>query len=102
MKKLIFCAKITFLFLVAVAALYVKNKDFLHQVFEAYHYDTFNVFHWQNIRFTGAETNKNFVKTKYIIPKNSTRLFSARREWGECHLTGSQKTWTEKNCGGTT
>lgn len=31
------------------------------------HYDTFNIFHWSNIRFTSAESNKNFVKTKYII-----------------------------------
>ncbi|MDE5775819.1 MAG: hypothetical protein K2H67_02950, partial [Treponemataceae bacterium] len=31
------------------------------------HYDTFNVFHWKNIRFTSAEPNKNFVKTQYII-----------------------------------
>lgn len=33
----------------------------------AYYYDTFNVFHWENIRFTSAEPNKNFVKTKYIL-----------------------------------
>ena len=32
-----------------------------------YYVDTFNVFHWQNIRFTSAEPNKNFVKTQYII-----------------------------------
>lgn len=31
------------------------------------HYDTFNIFHWRNIRFTSAEPNKNFVKTQYII-----------------------------------
>ena len=31
------------------------------------HYDTFNIFHWQNIRFTSAEPNKNFIKTQYII-----------------------------------
>ena len=31
------------------------------------HYDTFNVFHWRNIRFTSAEPNKNFVKTQYIV-----------------------------------
>lgn len=31
------------------------------------HYDTFNIFHWKNIRFTSAEPNKNFVKTQYII-----------------------------------
>lgn len=28
--------------------------------------DVFNVFHWDNIRLTTAEPNKNFVKTKYI------------------------------------
>lgn len=37
------------------------------QICFAYHYDTFNVFHWDNIRFTSAEPNKNFVKTQYII-----------------------------------
>ena len=31
------------------------------------HYDTFNVFHWQNIRFTSAQPNENFVKTQYIV-----------------------------------
>lgn len=33
----------------------------------SYYQDTFNIFHWNNIRFTSAEPNKNFVKTKYII-----------------------------------
>ncbi|MCH5283740.1 MAG: hypothetical protein J1E59_08840 [Treponema sp.] len=40
---------------------------FLIIVLSALHYDTFNVFHWRNIRFTSAEPNKNFVKTQYII-----------------------------------
>ena len=40
---------------------------FLICVFPIIHYDTFNIFHWNNIRFTSAEPNKNFVKTKYII-----------------------------------
>ena len=31
------------------------------------YFDTFNVFHWRNIRFTSAEPNKNFIKTQYII-----------------------------------
>ena len=35
-------------------------------VFPIIHYDTFNIFHWNNIRFTSAEPNKNFVKTKEI------------------------------------
>lgn len=38
-----------------------------NQIYEALHYDTFNVFHWKNIRFTSAEPNKNFIKTQYII-----------------------------------
>lgn len=38
-----------------------------NQIYEAWHYDTFNVFHWKNIRFTSAEPNKNFVKTQYIV-----------------------------------
>ncbi len=29
--------------------------------------DVFNVFHWNNIRHTSAEPNKNFIKTRYII-----------------------------------
>ncbi|MBQ3671623.1 MAG: hypothetical protein II921_09155 [Treponema sp.] len=29
--------------------------------------DTFNVFHWKKIRFTSAEPNKNFIKTKYVL-----------------------------------
>ena len=40
---------------------------FLIIVLSALHYDTFNVFHWKNIRFTSAEPNKNFIKTQYII-----------------------------------
>ena len=39
---------------------------FLICVFSIIHYDTFNIFHWNNIRFTSAEPNKNFVKTKEI------------------------------------
>ncbi len=29
--------------------------------------DVFNVFHYNDIRFTDAEPNKNYVKTKYVI-----------------------------------
>ena len=32
-----------------------------------YYYDTFNVFHWKNIRFTSAVPNENFIKTQYIV-----------------------------------
>lgn len=39
----------------------------LFSICPTYYQDTFNVFHWNNIRFTSAEPNKNFVKTKYII-----------------------------------
>lgn len=31
------------------------------------YFDTFNVFHWKNIRITGASSNANFIKTKYIL-----------------------------------
>ena len=65
MKRLF--GKSLFVLLIVLAVLFVKNRAFLHQICEAYHYDTFNVFHWKNIRFTSAEPNKNFVKTKYII-----------------------------------
>ena len=33
----------------------------------AFYFDTFNVFHWKNLRFTAAEPNKNYVKTQNII-----------------------------------
>lgn len=31
------------------------------------YFDTFNVFHWDNIRITTASLNNNFVKTKYVV-----------------------------------
>ena len=67
MKYFIFSTKIFFLLLLFLATVYIKNKEFVHQIQKAYHYDTFNVFHWKNIRFTSAEPNKNFVKTQYIL-----------------------------------
>jgi len=54
------------LFFIICAVMVIKNTGF-KQIYEAYHYDTFNVFHWKNLRFTSAEPNKNFVKTQYII-----------------------------------
>ena len=39
----------------------------LFSICPTYYQDTFNIFHWNNLRFTSAEPNKNFVKTKYII-----------------------------------
>lgn len=58
MKKfLLKSAIIAFTFLTLALTLTLLNM----------HYDTFNVFHWKNIRFTSAEPNKNFVKTQYII-----------------------------------
>ena len=33
----------------------------------SYCIDTFNIFHWNNIRITKAEPNKNYVKSKYIL-----------------------------------
>lgn len=44
----------------------------LMTVLFTYHIDTFNVFHWDNLRFTTAEPNKNFVKTQYILHNPST------------------------------
>lgn len=63
----LFLTKAILVFLVVIGGIFIKNIDFLKQIYEAYHYDTFNVFHWKNIRFTIAEPNKNFVKTQYII-----------------------------------
>ena len=62
-----FLPKILIAALFALGLCCIKNRAFLKQVYEGYHYDTFNVFHWKNIRFTSAEPNKNFVKTQYII-----------------------------------
>ena len=72
MKKLNFAVKIFFVFMIAVTVFCMRNikifrGNFIQQIRTAYHYDTFNVFHWDNIRFTSAEPNKNFVKTQYII-----------------------------------
>lgn len=35
--------------------------------FPCYYIDTFNIFHIFDLRFTSAEPNKNFTKTKYIL-----------------------------------
>lgn len=51
-----------FLLKIAIVALPI-----LAIVLSALYFDTFNVFHWQHIRFTSAEPNKNFVKTQYVI-----------------------------------
>ena len=51
-----------FLLKIAIVALPI-----LAIVLSALHFDTFNVFHWQHIRFTSAEPNKNFIKTQYVI-----------------------------------
>ena len=40
---------------------------FLTMILLVMHYDTFNVFHWRNIRFISAHPNENFVKTQYIV-----------------------------------
>ena len=80
-----FVLKISFVILIAFFALAIKNRSFLKQIYEAYHYDTFNVFHWKNIRFTSAEPNKNFVKTQFIVhnPKkfNAFIFGSSRVGW---------------------
>lgn len=44
--------------------------------------DPFNVFHWRHIRSTQTETNKNYVKTRYILTnpeKFDTLLFGSSR-----------------------
>lgn len=64
MKKL-FLLKCAFLALVALAFVCVKFPP--RNMYDAYRYDTFNVFHWRDIRFTSAEPNKNFIKTSYIL-----------------------------------
>ncbi len=39
------------------------------------YFDTFNIFHWKNIRFIEATPNRNFIKTKYIL--NEPAKFNA-------------------------
>ena len=63
MKKFLF--KLLFLTQSVIALFFLRSK--ILQAWKGFHYDTFNVFHWNNIRFTGAEPNKNFIKTKYIL-----------------------------------
>ncbi len=82
MKRFIFAIKVFVIFIIAFCVIYIKNRDFIIQIRKAYKYDTFNVFHWKNIRFTSAEPNKNFVKTQYIIhnPKRfNAFLFGSSR-----------------------
>ena len=45
----------------------VISLSFVMMVLPTLYFDTFNVFHWKNIRFTSAEPNKNFVRTQYVI-----------------------------------
>lgn len=54
MKK--FCLKI------AILLFFISIRFF----YTAY-IDTYNVFHPYNVRFTEAEPNKNFIKTKYVV-----------------------------------
>lgn len=63
MKKFLF--KLLFLTQSVIALFFLKTK--IHQAWEGFHYDTFNVFHWKKIRFTDAEPNRNFIKTKHIL-----------------------------------
>lgn len=69
MKIVVFVGKVAFIFLFSLMVLWGRNRAFIRQVYEAYHYDTFNVFHWKKIRITSAEPNRNFVKTQYIVHK---------------------------------
>lgn len=61
--------------LIVCAAVMVKNRRLILGVCNAFYYDTFNVFHWKDIRFTEAEPNKNFIKTRYIL--NEPEKFNA-------------------------
>ncbi len=66
-NRIIFSIKIFFLLLIVAGATFYKNQNFISQIHDAYRYDTFNIFHWKSIRFTAAEPNKNYVKTRYVI-----------------------------------
>lgn len=101
MKRLVFTAKILLILFITLMAIYMKKRDFIKQIRTAYHYDTFNVFHWDNIRFTIAEPNKNFVKTQYIIhnPKKfNAFIFGSSRVLGiPPHLLPKEKDGTSLN-----
>ncbi len=97
-----FIGKAFFIVIVALILVLVKNRSFLHSLYESYYYDTFNVFHWDNIRFTTAEPNKNFVKTKYIVenPKKfnsfvfgSSRVGNIPPERLPAELNGTKLNW---------
>lgn len=49
------------------------------------YFDTFNVFHWKDVRFLGTESNNNFVKTSYVLNKpkkfNAFIFGSSRVQW---------------------
>ena len=55
-----FILKIISLFIIITALLLIYALPQLY-------YDTFNVFHWKNIRLIKAAPNQNFIKTKYIL-----------------------------------
>ncbi len=62
-----FVIKSSCVLLLVLLSFLVKNRSVIRLVCTAFHYDTFNVFHWKDIRFTEAEPNKNFIKTRYIL-----------------------------------
>ncbi len=94
-----FVLKISFVILIAFFALAIKSRSFLKQIYEAYHYDTFNVFHWKNIRFTSAEPNKNFVKTQFIVhnPKKFNAFIFGSSRVGNLPKDFLPKVLAEKN-----
>lgn len=69
--KRFFIKTICVLLIVFVSVL-IKNRWLIQRVCSAFYYDTFNVFHWKDIRFTEAEPNKNFIKTRYILKNPDT------------------------------
>lgn len=98
MRKFYIKSTILFLF----AFFYISSK-----FVPAYYYDTFNVFHWNNIRFTSAEPNKNFVKTKYILknPKKfnafifgSSRVGFIPPNFLPKHFNGKELSWYNMTC----
>lgn len=64
--------------------------------------DTFNVFHWSDIRFTSGTPNKNFIKTKYILSApqkfnaflfGSSRIGPMPKDFLPCSLNGEKLNW---------
>ncbi len=102
-----FIIKLAYVLLLFLAFVLVKNRLLVERVCSAFYYDTFNVFHWKDIRFTEAEPNKNFIKTRYVLEnpgKYNAFLFGSSRvgyippDRLPQELGGSRLSWYNMTC----